>query len=161
MKPQKKNLKLLPSSPPYLYAGLGTQYYFTTVPRDIFGRAMPGTYFRAESAYFKRENDDSRDILTAFKYRRCFLDISNYEKPKKNLMSYALSTLYSSFWRKVSGKGVCNTMHRKSGDLADLGQPHGIGWENNEITKLTMEQARKQQSCDLYGSNQIRGSEEL
>ena len=83
--------ELLPSSPPYLYAGLGTQYYVTTVPRDIFGRAMPGTYFRAESAYFKREKDDSRDILTAFKYRRRFLDISNYEKQKKkNFMSYAL-----------------------------------------------------------------------
>ena len=75
--------ELLPSSPPYLYAGLGTQYYVTTAPRDIFGRAMPGTYFRAESAYFKREKDDSRDILTAFKYRRRFLDISNYEKRKK------------------------------------------------------------------------------
>ena len=59
---------LLPSSLPYLYAGLGTQYYVTTVPHDIFGCAMPGTYFRAESAYFKREKDDSRDILTAFKY---------------------------------------------------------------------------------------------
>ena len=70
-------------SPPYLYAGLGTQYYVTTVARDIFGRAMPGTYFRAESAYFKREKDDSRDILTAFKDRRRFLDISNYEKQKK------------------------------------------------------------------------------
>ena len=75
--------KLLPSSPPYLFAGLGTQYYVTTVPRDIFGRAMPGTYFRAESTYFKREKDDSRDILTAFKYWRLFPDISNYEKQKK------------------------------------------------------------------------------
>ena len=71
------------SSPPYFYAGLGTQYYVTTVSRDIFGRAMPGTYFRAESAYFKREKDDSRDILTAFKDRRRFLDISSYEKQKK------------------------------------------------------------------------------
>ena len=44
---------------------------------------MPGTYFRAESAYFKRENDDSRDILTAFKDRRRFLDISSNEKQKK------------------------------------------------------------------------------
>ena len=77
--------ELLPSSPPYLYAGLGTQYYVTTAPRDIFGRAMPGTYFRAESAYFKREKDDSRDILTAFKYRRRFLDISDYEKQKKKI----------------------------------------------------------------------------
>ena len=50
-------------SPPYLYAGLGTQYYVTTVSCDIFGRAMPGTYFRAESAYFKREKDDSRDVF--------------------------------------------------------------------------------------------------
>ena len=57
--------------------------YVTTVSRDIFGRAMPGTYFRAESAYFKREKDDSRDILTAFKDRRRFLDISSYEKQKK------------------------------------------------------------------------------
>ena len=73
------------SSPPYFYAGLGTQYYVTTVSRDIFGRAMPGTYFRAESAYFKREKDDSRDILTAFKDRRRFLDISNYEKQKKKI----------------------------------------------------------------------------
>ena len=72
-------------SPPYLYAGLGTQYYVTTVSCDIFGRAMPGTYFRAESAYFKREKDDSRDILTAFKDRRRFLDISNYEKQKKKI----------------------------------------------------------------------------
>ena len=73
------------SSPPYFYAGLGTQYYVTTVSRDIFGRAMPGTYCRAESAYFKREKDDSRDILTAFKDRRRFLDISNYEKQKKKI----------------------------------------------------------------------------
>ena len=68
-----------------VHAGLGTQYYVTTVSRDIFGRAMPGTYFRAESAYFKREKDDSRDILTAFKDRRRFLDISNYEKQKKKI----------------------------------------------------------------------------
>ena len=59
--------------------------YVTTVSRDIFGRAMPGTYFRAESAYFKREKDDSRDILTAFKDRRRFLDISSYEKQKKKI----------------------------------------------------------------------------
>ena len=54
--------------------------YVTTVPRDILGRAMLGTHF---SAYFKREKDDARDILTAFKDRRRFLDISNYEKQKK------------------------------------------------------------------------------
>ena len=46
---------------------------------------MAGTYFGAESAYFKREKDDSRDILTAFKDRRRFLDISNYEKQKKKI----------------------------------------------------------------------------
>ena len=83
---------------PYFYAGLGTQYYVTTVSRDIFGRAMPGTYFRAESAYFKREKDDSRDILTAFKDRRRFLDISNYEKQKKkNFVSYAHKTFKIRF----------------------------------------------------------------
>ena len=83
------------SSPPYFYAGLGTQYYVTTVSRDIFGRAMPGTYFRAESAYFKREKDDSRDILTAFKDRRRFLDISNYEKHWNEGRSLAFSAQHS------------------------------------------------------------------
>ena len=29
------------------------------------------------------------------------------------------------------------------GDLAALGGPHGIGWENNEQTKLTMKPSPK------------------
>ena len=40
-------------------------------------------YVYKTTLVFKREKDDSRDILTAFKDRRRFLDISNYEKQKK------------------------------------------------------------------------------
>ena len=46
---------------------------------------MPGTFFRAKSAYFKHDKDDSREILTTFKDQRRFLDISNYEKQEKKI----------------------------------------------------------------------------
>ena len=42
-------------------------------------------YVYKTTLVFKREKDDSRDILTAFKDRRRFLDISNYEKQKKKI----------------------------------------------------------------------------
>ena len=37
------------------------------------------------------------------------------------------------------------------GDLAALGGPHGIGWENNEQTKLTMKPSPKEKELRPVG----------
>ena len=37
----------------------------------------------------------------------------------------------------------CKIYEKELGDLASLGKPHGIGWENSKQTKLTIEPSPK------------------
>ena len=60
---------------------------------------------------------------------------------------------------------VATSRNFKKGDLATLGRPCRIGWENNEQTKLTMVPSQKPKELrpmgDPWGTISIRGSEEL